>query len=378
MSLIHSIKGYFKLKKYMPAEIIIYSESKAYYTNFKLIIDELIEKYNRKIIYITSDMKDPVLNKETNNFIPVYIGTGFMVILAFNYLKSKILLTTMPDVDTFHLKRSPYVENMIYVNHSLVSMNMIYLPKAFESYDTIFAAGPHHEKEIREMEQEYHTKEKQIIKAGYPALDDFIIRYHQYKNSQNINKNNIIITIAPSWQESNIIDLCVYDLIDTLLETGVFVKLRPHPMTIKYEMDKVDKIREHYKENSNFVIDNSPGNFTSYLDTDIMITDWSGTVYKYCFTTFKPVIFINTPIKVNNDNYKNYKNIPVDISWRNSLGRSIDIENITSIKEIIKELLNDKNIQDKIVKFRDNNVYNLCSSGKVCAAYINDYLTEHS
>ena len=49
MKLIKSIKGLLKLKKHLPADIVFYSESKAYYTNFKDIINELINKYNQKV-----------------------------------------------------------------------------------------------------------------------------------------------------------------------------------------------------------------------------------------------------------------------------------------------------------------------------------------
>lgn len=374
MKLINSIKGLLKLKKQLPADIVFYSESKAYYTNFKDIIDELINKYNQKVIYVSSDINDKVFNISHNNFIPIYIESNTILILFFNYLKSKVLVTTMPDIDTFHLKRSPYVKNMIYVNHSIVSMNMIYLPRAFESYDTICAVGSYHEKEIREMEQEYNTKPKKIIKAGYPALDDFIKGYNSYiKNNEN-NNHTTTITIAPSWQENNIIDLCIYELIDVLLPLGYLIKLRPHPMTIKYEYGKIENIIKHYKNQPNFSIDNSLGNFASYMDTDLMITDWSGTVFKYSFTTLKPVIFINTPIKVRNNNYLNYENKPVEISWRNQLGKSCDIDKLDNIKDMVQSLLNDNIFKDKIMAFRNENIYNINKSGTVCAEYIMDYI----
>lgn len=375
MKLIKSIKGLLKLKKHLPADIVFYSESKAYYTNFKDIINELINKYNQKVIYVTSDCNDKVFSIKNNNFIPVYIESNTILIVFFNYLKSKVFITTMPDIDTFHFKRSPYVHNMVYVNHSIVSMNMIYLPKAFESYDTIFAVGSYHEKEIREMEQEYKTKQKHIVKVGYPALDDFISGYNSYiENNKNNSSHTTTITIAPSWQENNIIDLCIYELVDILLPLGYNIKLRPHPMTLKYEYNKIKNIIEHYKYQPLFSIDNALGNFASYMETDLMITDWSGTVFKYSFTTLKPVVFINTPIKVRNENYINYKNQPVEITWRNQIGKSCDLDKLNTIKDMVNDLLNDNIFKDKIIAFRNENIYNINKSGAVCAEYIMDYL----
>lgn len=371
MKFINSLKGYLYIKKEKNLDVVFYSESKSYYVNFKHIIDELI-KNKIKVYYVTSSEDDKVFKMENEYFKPVYIGSNFFVILFFNYLKANMLITTLPDIDTFHLKKSPYVKNMIYVHHSMASMNMIYLPKAFESYDTIFCVGAYHELECREMEEEYNTKPKILVKAGYPALDDFLNQYEEYckTNNNHKTKDKVIITIAPSWQKDNIIDTCIDVLISRLLESDYIVRLRPHPETLKYERDKIENIVKTYKNNTNFILDNTPGSFKSYLETDIMITDWSFTVYKYAFTTFKPVIFINTPIKVRNNNYKQYKNIPVDIAWRNKIGREINIEALQNIGQLVEEMLDSKIKNNNLQLFREENIYNIGSSGKICADYI--------
>lgn len=370
MKFIDSLKGYLYIKKEKNLDVVFYSESKSYYVNFKHIIEELVAN-KIKVYYVTSSIDDKVFNMESEYFKPVYIGSNLFVILFFNYLKANMLITTLPDINTFHLKRSSNVKNMIYVHHSMASMNMIYLPKAFESYDTIFCTGPYHELEAREMEAEYNTQHKVLVKAGYPALDDFINQYEEYcKSHISASNNKTVITIAPSWQKDNIIDSCIDELITSLLDNGYIVKLRPHPETLKYERDKIENIVKTYKNNTNFILDNTPGSFKSYLETDIMITDWSFTVYKYAFTTFKPVIFINTPIKVRNNNYKQYKNIPVDIAWRNKIGREINIEALQNIGQLVEEMLDSKIKNNNLQLFREENIYNIGSSGKICADYI--------
>ncbi len=370
MKFFKSLIGYLKLKKQKNIDIVIYSESKAYYTNFKTIIDELI--INKvKILYVTSSYDDKIFQLKSDYLTPIYIENTILLILFFNYLKAKILLTTMPDIDTFYLKRSIHVKKMMYVHHSLASMNMIYLPKAFESYDSIFCVGPYHINEVRELEKEYGTKLKDVIKAGYPALDDFMNRYNDYIKDNTIKNENIVITIAPSWQQDNILDMCIDDLLNNLLNNNNFrIVLRPHPMTLKYEKYKLEKILKNYNKFPNFSLDINPGNFYSYLETDVMITDWSFTVYKFVFTTFKPVIFINTPIKVRNKNYKSYKNVPVDIKWRSVIGMELSIDDIHSIADSILKVYNDTSRKDVIKQYRDKNIYNIGSSGKVCAEYI--------
>lgn len=369
MSFLQSLKGYKKIKKLQPAKIVFYSEGKAYYTNFAGIIDELI-KAGEKVIYVTSSIDDPVLKKETEYFIPIYIESTFFLILFFNYLNAEILITTLPDIGTFHLKKSPYVKNMIYVHHSIVSMNMIYLPKAFESYDTIFCVGPYHMSECREMEDEYGTKRKNLIDTGYPALDNFINEFNNYnKNNDKTIKDKKVICIAPSWHKDNIIDLCIYDVIDSLLDKNFIIRLRPHPKTLKEERNKIENIVKHYNANKNFYLDDTPGSFKTYAETDLMITDWSGTVYKYTFATYRPVIFINTPTKIRNPKYTSYKNIPIDIRWREIIGKSINVEEIKEIGNVAVSLLDDIQ-EEKIKSFIEKNIYNIGTSSKHCAEYI--------
>ena len=55
------------------------------------------------------------------------------------------------------------------------------------------------------------------------------------------------------------------------------------------------------------------------------------------------VHLINTPKKISNKNYSSYKNKPIEISLRNTLGNLYDIENIDEIAEEILALKNNIN-----------------------------------
>ena len=43
---------------------------------------------------------------------------------------------------------------------------------------------------------------------------------------------------------------------------------------------------------------------STIFEADLMITDWSGIAYEYAYTTCKPVLFIDTPMKIMNPEYK--------------------------------------------------------------------------
>ena len=72
------------------------------------ILNSLIKNYNHKIIYLTSDINDKLLKSKDNNFKTYYIGTGIFRTIFFSTLNVKFLVSTLPDLNNFHIKRSKY------------------------------------------------------------------------------------------------------------------------------------------------------------------------------------------------------------------------------------------------------------------------------
>jgi YidC/Oxa1 family membrane protein insertase len=373
MSFLHSRVNYRQLNSIHNKKIVFYSEGASYWINFKSIIKSLIEEHEQTVYYITSSQDDPALNNENEYFRTFYIGSEFFRILLFETLRADVFLTTLPDIGTFHLKRPPGVKTFIYVNHTLGSMNMIFLPGAFDSYDVIMCAGPHQILEVKEMEEFYGTKAKTLIPAGYPPLDDLLERLQGRTPPQNTPP---VATIAPSWQADNIIDRVARPLIDSLLASGFTVRLRPHPRTLAKEGKKVRSLADAYAGNELFTVDNSPGSFDSYLTTDLLVTDWSGTGFKFAFAMLRPVLFINTPPKARNPDYKVFKNIPVETAWRNIVGASLEEDNIDKAGILGLQLISNTSSANQLEYHRNQSVFNVLNSGRNIARTIIDLLTE--
>jgi YidC/Oxa1 family membrane protein insertase len=363
--------NYRRLNKIQNKKIVFYSEGKSYWINLKAIIKSLTEEHGQTVYYVTSSRNDPVLNKENELFKPFYVGSEFFRILLFQTLKADVFLTTLPDIGTFHLKRPPGVKTFVYINHTMGSMNMIFLPGAFDSYDVLMCAGPHQIREVKEMEEFYGTNAKMNIPAGYPPLDDLLERL---RNHAMPNNNSPVVTIAPSWHAGNIIDRVAVRLIDSLLASGFTVRLRPHPRSLIKEGKKIRTLATAYAGNKLFAVDNSPGSFDSYTTTDIMVTDWSGTGFKFAFAVLRPVLFINTPPKVRNPDYKAFRNAPVEAAWRDVVGRSLEEDNIHRAGEIGLELLSDSSWKARLEQFRNENVFNLRQSGSAIADSVIKFL----
>ena len=107
------------------------------------------------------------------------------------------------------------------------------------------------------------------------------------------------------------------------------------------------------------------------FEADIVITDWSSIAYDYAYTTRKPVIFINTPMKVMNPEYQKIDTVPLNILLRDEIGCSLDLDELDRISERVRMLLdNSEQYSEKIEKFVGEYVYHLGTSAEVCAKYI--------
>ena len=83
------------------------------------------------------------------------------------------------------------------------------------------------------------------------------------------------------------------------------------------------------------------------------------------------VVFIDTPMKVMNPEYKKIDVEPFNIWARNEIGKVVELEQINQIKDVIDDILNHTdNYNEKITKMVDGYVYNLGNSAEFGAKYI--------
>ena len=152
--------------------IVFYSEDISSFVYFEQIIHELTEKMGRQICYLTSAKDDPMLTNQNEKIKAFYIGLGATRTKFFMELKAGVLVMTMPNLETYFIKRSKFHPvHYVYVFHSIGSTHTIYRKGAFDHYDSIFCVGPHHVKEISATESVYDLNHKNLIQYGYGLLD---------------------------------------------------------------------------------------------------------------------------------------------------------------------------------------------------------------
>lgn len=356
-------------------KLVIYAEKSGFYKYFEGLIRELTRRSNVTIHYITNDPNDVIFEvaKENTQIKPYYIGIKKMIPLMMR-LEADMVVMTTPDLDKFYLKRSIMKKDVeyIYVPHDSMSVHMGFREGALNAFDTVFCAGPHTEREIRETEEVYGLPEKTLVRFGYPLVDK-LIEAGAAERATHKSGGRKEILIAPSWNEDNLLDSCIDALIGGLMCEDYHITVRPHPEYVKRYGARMNAIVERFADKVgdglSFELDFS-GNKSIY-SADLLITDWSGISVEYCFATKRPAIFVNTKMKVLNPNWQKIPSTPVEISLRNTVGVAVEKEELSGISEIAADLFaRGGEFEETIERTLGEFLFNIGTAEKAGADYI--------
>ena len=346
--------------------IVFYAENKASMNHFRLLINHLTEEMNLKICYVTSVKDDPIFLDTNTNINSFFIGNGTVRTKFFLTLKAKILIMDMPDLETYHIKRSKvFPVHYIYIFHSMFSIHSYLRKGAVDNFDTIFCVGEHHVKEILEIEKIYDLKPKKLVKYGFGRLDTLLDEKNEI-GENNFEKRLIIMT--PTYGKENFLKICGIEIIDILLESNFKVLLRPHFRIFQETPDLIDEINKKFQNHKNFRLEEGVISKEDFHSSKCLISDWSGISMEYAFVFERPVIYIDVPQKIMNDEMKRITLIPLEVSIREKIGHLVDIKKLDQLPEIIHGIDNENS--KEIKKFCSETVFNIGKSAKIGAEYI--------
>ena len=375
ISIINNYRKFIGVDHLTCKSLVIYSEGSHDWPHIGPIIKKIIEISDINISYLSSEINDPGLSYEHKKFRGFFIGDGVIRTLIFHSIKCRVFLMTMPDLNSFYLKRSSYKNiKYVYTFHSINSIHVAYRNNAFKSYDAIYCVGPHHQNELKRENKIHSITNRELIDIGSIKLDSLIDEFNKIKGpTGNIEKK---ILLAPSWGPSSFAENSdlINSIVIAILKNGYKCTLRYHPMTIRRKpnidkkllLDIEDKI-----DTQNFFIEKDHNNNDSLSEADLLISDWSGTSTEFAFALERPVIFIDTIQKINNHKWQEY-NLPcLEKEIREQIGIVINPKNINEISNFVNSIMKDyKKIRKKIVEAREKNIYNIRSSSIFAAKHL--------
>ena len=349
--------------------IVFYSEKSGFYKYYKDVIEYLLKKSNLILHYVTNDPDDQIftLAQAQPRIRPYYIGPTKLITLMMK-MDADIVVMTCPDLNRYHLKRSLVRKDIeyVYMFHYPLSTHMVLNSGALDHYDTVFCVGDFQFAEIRAAEALYHTKPKNLISAGYGQLEQL---YRGYQAMEKPQRERPKVLIAPSWQADNLLDSCLDPLMDALLDQGFELVVRPHPEYVKRYGPRMDAIVARYRDKDvGFELDFTSN--SSIFDSDLLITDWSGTAYEFSFVTLKPAVFIDTPPKIHNPDWDKLGIEPLEFSLRDKVGIRVDPENMADLAQRLRDLLQEESYSQRILQIRESTISHFGQSGKVGGKYL--------
>ena len=160
-SIINFYKAYtgyrnFKKLNSKTRKITFYAEDTQSQNYLLQVLLELLINFNEEVCYLTSDPDDSIfeIKNSYKNLNVFYIGDGLNRTWLFASLETDLMIMTMPDLDTYHIKRSKvYGVHYLYIFHAMVSTHSNYRLGAFNSFDTIFCTGKQQMLEIRKLKR---------------------------------------------------------------------------------------------------------------------------------------------------------------------------------------------------------------------------------
>lgn len=350
-------------------KLVFFSEKNGFYKYFKGYIDYILENSDLDIHYVTSDPNDAIFSADNPRIITYYIDDAHLLML-FLKAEADMIAMTMSDLEVYHLKRSRMKKDIeyVYMYHGMTNSLMVGRKNCLMHYDTIFCVGPHQVAEFLEEEQIYEFKPRNLQKVGYPYIDELM---KSYKASNKTKKERRQILIAPSWQDDNIMDSCIDDCLSSLKDKAIDIIVRPHPEYMKRFGAKMLEFKNKYSEYPNIKLEDDFTSNNSIFESDILITDWSTIAYDFAYSTKKPCIFINTPMKVMNPEYEKFSCENLDILLRNEVGVGVDTDKLDTLGDVVSDILTKSDeFSERITAVVEKYLYNQGNSAKVGGEYI--------
>jgi YidC/Oxa1 family membrane protein insertase len=340
--------------------LCFYSERDIDHRYFEGYIDYVLAHSSLDICYLTSDPDDPVFGSGNPRIHVFYLK--HLLAVALQRLDGRAVVMTMPDLGLYHLGRDRQVK-YVYVFHGVGSIHLQYRKSAFDAYDTIFCVGPYDRRELRRAEELYRLPAKDLVEAGYPWIER-IFRDHQAQASAPDGPTRVLV--APSWHDENILAACLPELLAALDGSGHKVTLRPHPETLKRKPGLIQSVRRRARDLPNVDLELDMVSGTSIHQADVLITDWSAISFEFAFGTERPVLFIDTPCKVQNPDYAELGLEPIEFSTRAEIGRALAPGELGGLPAAIEDLLRGREgYRQRIVSCRERTLSNWMSSDRV-------------
>lgn len=332
---------------------VIFSDDKRYWNVFKPLCDEF-EKRKIPIVYWSASEDDPAFDEKYEYVKASFIGEGNKAFSKLNMLHADILVATTPGLDVLQWKRSKNTKYYIHVFHA-VDEGTRYRMFGLDFYDAVMLTGDFQEKYIRKLEELRGLAPKEVYTTGSLYLDAMLEKKNSLKNGgePKSDEGDKTVLLAPSWGASSILNRFGADFIQSLIDTGYNIIVRPHPQTKTADAELLAELTEKFPNGEKFSWNFDNDNFDVLNRADVLISDFSGVVFDYALIFDKPIIYADTAFDA----------APYDAAWLDEpiwgieilseLGIKLEQSDFGRMKEVIDGLTESEKYKEGRQRVKD-------------------------
>lgn len=357
-------------------KLVFYSEGAFYYRYYQDYIEYILSHSDIDICYISSDVQDPVFSSTEKRIKPFYIKNALAA--TFARLDCKSLVMTAPDLNNCAIKRAKPGVRHIYAFHGISSIHQQYRLGAFDHYDSILCIDDQQIEELRKSETVYGTKSKELILTGYPFVERIQREHLEYDKHANGSSDPLCL-IAPTWaplqKQSSLLENCIIELLQALSKTRFRVLLRPHIEFVKRNPAKMREIERLIGKRKNTTLQTQLSSLQILHEADLLVTDHSSIAFDFAFGTERPVLFIDTPTRIDNPEIDRLGIEPIENSYRSQIGTCLAASDVEQVGAKLESLLaSQADFRSKVPSMRDAVIANWQRAAEIGGKYILDSL----
>ena len=168
-------------------------------------------------------------------------------------------------------------------------------------------------------------------------------------------------------------DSCIDQLISEFSKLDCRIIIRPHPQYVRLYGERLEGLISRYQDRigEDFVIQTDFSSTDTVYMADLLVTDWSNVGYEFALSTLKPVLYINTPMKVMNPEYDKIDVVPFDIRIRAQLGAELELQELDRAGTVAQDLLSRPEEYRAIIQsVKEKEIYNLGRGAEAAGRYL--------
>lgn len=351
--------------------LVFFAESPIQYRYYEDYLQYILKASDLEICYLASTIDDPIFESKEKRIKPFFIKN--LLSKTFEKLDSNALVIANPDLGKGPFKRAPDSVHHIYAFRGIASVHQAYRLGAFDNYDAMLCVGEYQVAEFRKMEELYKTRKKELVVTGYPLVERVWREHQDYLQSAQANAEPICL-LAPSWDpvgRSSILETCIEQVIDKLSGANFKVWIRPHPEFAKRFPKRIEEVAKLAAKTNNISMQLNLASMTCLHQADILLTEHSSISMDYVLGTERPVVFINTPLRVDNPEWQRLGLPAVENVYRQDLGAALELSELDKLAETLNRLLaGDQEFKKRLPALRDVLVANWQKAAQIGGDYI--------